>query len=127
LFSITHIELLRIRELRIVTFGALTTTGPEMSRPSTTAPAVLIVNPPLAVNTVPAGTPVLDASGYVPGAGVGVGDGEGLGDGVGVADGSTRSKVLVCDAVRLRASVTFSVTVRGPAAPVYVNDASVLG
>src|SRR3954451_2547435 len=70
LFSITHIELLRIRELRIVTFGALTTTAPLISRPSITVPAVPIVNPPLGDNPVPAGTPVFDASGYEPGVGV---------------------------------------------------------
>src|SRR5215218_5218981 len=59
LFSITHIELLRIRELRIVTFGALTTTEPLISRPSITVPATEIVNPPLGDNTIPDGTPVL--------------------------------------------------------------------
>ncbi len=64
LLSITHIELLRIRELRIVTFGAFTTTGPVMSRASMTVPAVLIVRPPLGVRVTPAGTPVQPASGY---------------------------------------------------------------
>ena len=63
LLSITHIALLRIRELRIVTFGAFTTTWPVMSRPSMTVPAVLIVRPPLGVSVVPAGTPVQLASG----------------------------------------------------------------
>ena len=38
LLSITHIELLRILELRIVTFGAFTTTWPVMSRPSMHGP-----------------------------------------------------------------------------------------
>ena len=63
LFCTAHIAFVRIRELRIVTFGAFTTTWPPMSRPSITAPAVPIVNPPLGVSVVPAGTPVFDASG----------------------------------------------------------------
>ena len=49
--------------LRIVTFGAFTTTWPVMSRPSITVPAVVIVRPPLGVSVVPAGTPVQVASG----------------------------------------------------------------
>jgi class 3 adenylate cyclase len=88
---------------------------------------------------VPAGTPVVDAVGNPVGLGVGVAVGEGVavgdgvavgegvavGDGVavgvGVADGSTRLNVLLCEAVRLRLSVTFSVTCRSPAGPVYVK------
>ena len=70
----THIELERIRDRRIVTFGAFTTTCPVISRASITAPAVEIVIPPEADNTVPAGTPVFDASGKPPlGGGVVVG------------------------------------------------------
>ena len=63
LLSITNIALLRMRVLRIVTFGAFTTTWPEMSRPLMTVPAVLIVRPPLGVSVVPGGTPVHAASG----------------------------------------------------------------
>ena len=64
LLSTANIALVVIRELRIVTFGAFTTTWPVMSRPSMMVPAVLIVRPPLGVSVVPAGTPVHVASGY---------------------------------------------------------------
>src|SRR5215211_7029947 len=70
LLSTTQNELDRIRDRRIVTSGALTTTGPLMSRASMTAPGVLIVIPPEGVNTVPRGTPLVEASGK-PGDGVG--------------------------------------------------------
>lgn len=39
-------------------------TQPFTSRPDTTAPGVEIVNEPDGDNTVPAGTPVVDPSGY---------------------------------------------------------------
>jgi hypothetical protein len=48
----------------MVTFGAFTVTVPLMSRASMTVPAVLIVIDPDALRAVPAGTPVLDASGH---------------------------------------------------------------
>src|SRR5919198_279309 len=104
-----------MRELRIVTFGAFTVTRPTMSRPATTAPAVLIVRLPEGVRVVPAGTPVLSAFGNPP---------EGGGGGGG--DASTTPNVFVTAAVRPWASVTRRVTVRslqGHAAPPfeYVN------
>src|SRR6476469_3533598 len=74
----------RIRELRIVTLAAWTVTQPVMSRPSTTAPAVLIVSPPDAVSVVPAGTPGLVTQLSCGPVGVGLGDGLGVGLGDGV-------------------------------------------
>jgi hypothetical protein len=75
-------------------------------------------NAPVFVNVVPAGTPVVAAFGKsVGGVGVAVGDTVAVGVGVGVGVGavSTRSNHLVCDTVRLRLSVTFSVTCRSDA------------
>src|SRR4051794_11642340 len=51
-----------IRELRIVTFGAFTTTH-GASTPSITVPACVMVRGPDGLRTVPAGTPVFEASG----------------------------------------------------------------
>src|SRR3954452_4002957 len=58
----------RMIEFLIVTLGAVTFTKPWMSRPSMTAPGVLMVrSPSYLVSVTPAGTPVLAASGtYVP-------------------------------------------------------------
>jgi hypothetical protein len=83
-----------ILDRRMVMFAARIATQPRMSLASTTIPAVLNAWSPLStVSDVPAGTPVVDASGNPPGGGlvvvlgVGLALAEALGDGLADADG----------------------------------------
>ena len=92
-----------ISDLRMVTLFALITMQLVIRFESITVPAVVIVAGPVyAVNAVPAGTPVLLASGKAAGLLVGLGVADGLGVGVGMTVGLG---VGVADALGLEVEV----------------------